>query len=266
MGQRPRRTTCQDDTRQPDATKTLEDDVAKNVYSHKRSIHCPQSPALKRVKVGQTSLGKDSKHKTTAPAPVSFPKCVSRALSPDARPSTSYRSFDSFIDDRGDPANMSRPFTMRPFPRAASVTSLDRGVSPDLSKMATQKGHLQKMVESVSCRMPKVPQAEWSEIVKRLKKALQDSRAERCASSPEDDLSESDSGPCDDSDEGYSSMEDADQIVCDKCKRGDDEDVLLICEGCNHPCHTYCVGVPLHGVPDCPWFCRRCTEQSGVCV
>lgn len=44
------------------------------------------------------------------------------------------------------------------------------------------------------------------------------------------------------------------------CGDNDDEDVLLLCDGCDAPYHTHCVG--LDSVPQGDWFCMECVDQG----
>ncbi|TPX17358.1 uncharacterized protein E0L32_012165 [Thyridium curvatum] len=48
---------------------------------------------------------------------------------------------------------------------------------------------------------------------------------------------------------------------CPVCNLADNEDVLLLCDGCDTPYHTYCIG--LDGVPAGSWFCMECAELLG---
>lgn len=48
--------------------------------------------------------------------------------------------------------------------------------------------------------------------------------------------------------------------ACLVCEGHGDEDVLLLCDGCNASCHTYCVG--LRSVPVGSWFCQFCQEDG----
>ncbi|KAK9829772.1 hypothetical protein WJX72_007809 [[Myrmecia] bisecta] len=50
-----------------------------------------------------------------------------------------------------------------------------------------------------------------------------------------------------------------DTVYCTECGDGGDEACLLLCDGCDRPCHTYCAG--LDGVPDGEWFCAACEER-----
>ncbi|KAI0834838.1 hypothetical protein F5Y06DRAFT_300262 [Hypoxylon sp. FL0890] len=45
---------------------------------------------------------------------------------------------------------------------------------------------------------------------------------------------------------------------CPICDRADHEDVLLLCDSCDAPYHTYCVG--LDSVPRGHWFCLECAD------
>lgn len=53
-----------------------------------------------------------------------------------------------------------------------------------------------------------------------------------------------------------------DDVACMTCSRGDSEDLLLLCEGCDNACHTFCCEPPLDGIPDSDWFCRTCSSQT----
>ncbi|KAI1457159.1 hypothetical protein F4805DRAFT_202586 [Annulohypoxylon moriforme] len=47
---------------------------------------------------------------------------------------------------------------------------------------------------------------------------------------------------------------------CPICDRADHEDVLLLCDSCDAPYHTFCVG--LDSVPRGHWFCLECAETG----
>ncbi|KAH9903670.1 hypothetical protein F4778DRAFT_735050 [Xylariomycetidae sp. FL2044] len=47
---------------------------------------------------------------------------------------------------------------------------------------------------------------------------------------------------------------------CPICELADHEDVLLLCDNCDAPYHTYCVG--LDSVPRGHWFCMECSEEA----
>ncbi|PLB37018.1 putative PHD and RING finger domain protein [Aspergillus candidus] len=46
---------------------------------------------------------------------------------------------------------------------------------------------------------------------------------------------------------------------CPVCGDADNEELLLLCDRCDAPYHTYCVG--LDEVPSGPWYCARCEAQ-----
>ncbi|KAH6664888.1 hypothetical protein B0J14DRAFT_493051 [Halenospora varia] len=50
-------------------------------------------------------------------------------------------------------------------------------------------------------------------------------------------------------------------VPCPICNSADREDVLLLCDGCDTPYHTHCMGLP--GVPAGQWFCMEC-ENDGL--
>ncbi|KAI0480130.1 hypothetical protein GGR56DRAFT_254774 [Xylariaceae sp. FL0804] len=47
---------------------------------------------------------------------------------------------------------------------------------------------------------------------------------------------------------------------CPICDLADHEEVLLLCDSCDAPYHTYCVGLP--SVPRGHWFCMECSETA----
>ncbi|CAG8960379.1 hypothetical protein HYFRA_00012454 [Hymenoscyphus fraxineus] len=47
---------------------------------------------------------------------------------------------------------------------------------------------------------------------------------------------------------------------CPICNLADNEDVLLLCNACDAPYHTYCVG--LSGVPRGDWYCMECHDDG----
>uniref|UniRef100_A0AA85KJM0 [histone H3]-trimethyl-L-lysine(4) demethylase n=1 Tax=Trichobilharzia regenti TaxID=157069 RepID=A0AA85KJM0_TRIRE len=50
------------------------------------------------------------------------------------------------------------------------------------------------------------------------------------------------------------------KMVCSVCKLGNDDEYLLLCDGCDTfgACHTYCLDPPLSDVPKGNWYCRDC--------
>lgn len=54
--------------------------------------------------------------------------------------------------------------------------------------------------------------------------------------------------------------DDDDPPSCPICDSTDNEDVLLLCDACDVPYHTYCVG--LDRVPRGHWFCMECVGNS----
>lgn len=56
--------------------------------------------------------------------------------------------------------------------------------------------------------------------------------------------------------------EGVEDVVCEQCKRGDDEPSLLLCSGCDAGCHTWCLTPALAEVPHEDWFCRRCVDAA----
>ena len=58
-----------------------------------------------------------------------------------------------------------------------------------------------------------------------------------------------------------------DEYICRSCGRGDNDEVLLLCDGCDGACHTFCLIPPLSSVPKGDWRCPSCVAQvSLACV
>ena len=53
-------------------------------------------------------------------------------------------------------------------------------------------------------------------------------------------------------------------LSCIICDGSEDEDRLLLCDGCDQACHTYCLG--LDSVPEEAWFCSHCQAQRNPVV
>lgn len=51
--------------------------------------------------------------------------------------------------------------------------------------------------------------------------------------------------------------------VCEVCNTGDNEDAILLCDGCDSGYHMYCLNPPLQAVPKSDWFCVKCLTASG---
>uniref|UniRef100_A0A672S568 [histone H3]-trimethyl-L-lysine(4) demethylase n=1 Tax=Sinocyclocheilus grahami TaxID=75366 RepID=A0A672S568_SINGR len=53
-----------------------------------------------------------------------------------------------------------------------------------------------------------------------------------------------------------------DLYVCLVCGNGNDEDRLLLCDGCDDSYHTFCLIPPLSDVPKGDWRCPKCLAQE----
>ncbi|XP_023261364.1 LOW QUALITY PROTEIN: bromodomain adjacent to zinc finger domain protein 2B-like [Seriola lalandi dorsalis] len=54
------------------------------------------------------------------------------------------------------------------------------------------------------------------------------------------------------------------KVHCHICQKGDNEELLLLCDGCDKGCHTYCHKPKITTVPDGDWFCPTCVaKESG---
>ncbi|XP_060167232.1 uncharacterized protein LOC132646008 [Lycium barbarum] len=46
-------------------------------------------------------------------------------------------------------------------------------------------------------------------------------------------------------------------VLCTECQQGGDDALMLLCDLCDSPAHTYCVGLG-HEVPEGNWYCESC--------
>uniref|UniRef100_A0A8C6KGG8 [histone H3]-trimethyl-L-lysine(4) demethylase n=1 Tax=Nothobranchius furzeri TaxID=105023 RepID=A0A8C6KGG8_NOTFU len=59
-----------------------------------------------------------------------------------------------------------------------------------------------------------------------------------------------------------SSVPQIDLYLCLVCGRGDEEDRLLLCDGCDDSYHTFCLIPPLQDVPKGDWRCPKCVAEE----
>ena len=52
-----------------------------------------------------------------------------------------------------------------------------------------------------------------------------------------------------------------DKYHCGVCTRGDGEEFMLLCDGCDDAFHTYCLIPPLPDIPKGDWRCPSCVKQ-----
>uniref|UniRef100_A0A669BL35 Bromodomain adjacent to zinc finger domain 2B n=1 Tax=Oreochromis niloticus TaxID=8128 RepID=A0A669BL35_ORENI len=52
------------------------------------------------------------------------------------------------------------------------------------------------------------------------------------------------------------------KVHCQFCQKGDNEELLLLCDGCDRGCHTYCHKPKINTVPDGDWFCPACESKQ----
>ncbi|XP_058875912.1 lysine-specific demethylase 5C-like, partial [Acipenser ruthenus] len=53
-----------------------------------------------------------------------------------------------------------------------------------------------------------------------------------------------------------------DSFVCRMCARGDEDDKLLLCDGCDDNYHTFCLLPPLSETPKGDWRCPKCVAEE----
>lgn len=52
-----------------------------------------------------------------------------------------------------------------------------------------------------------------------------------------------------------------DDILCVKCGSGDNDEKLLLCDGCPLSFHIDCLDPPLDEIPSGDWYCVTCSER-----
>ena len=51
---------------------------------------------------------------------------------------------------------------------------------------------------------------------------------------------------------------DPDDVACMICGKSDNDELLVLCDGCEHGCHTFCCKPQLAAVPEDDWYCTVC--------
>lgn len=49
--------------------------------------------------------------------------------------------------------------------------------------------------------------------------------------------------------------------ICQVCKKGDNDECLLLCDGCDRGCHMYCLRPKITQIPEGDWFCPTCVAK-----
>nr|XP_004650048.1 bromodomain adjacent to zinc finger domain protein 2A isoform X1 [Jaculus jaculus]XP_045008530.1 bromodomain adjacent to zinc finger domain protein 2A isoform X1 [Jaculus jaculus]XP_045008532.1 bromodomain adjacent to zinc finger domain protein 2A isoform X1 [Jaculus jaculus]XP_045008533.1 bromodomain adjacent to zinc finger domain protein 2A isoform X1 [Jaculus jaculus] len=52
------------------------------------------------------------------------------------------------------------------------------------------------------------------------------------------------------------------KVTCLVCRKGDNDEFLLLCDGCDRGCHIYCHRPKMETVPEGDWFCAICLAQQ----
>ncbi|KAJ3154337.1 hypothetical protein HDU89_008405 [Geranomyces variabilis] len=51
--------------------------------------------------------------------------------------------------------------------------------------------------------------------------------------------------------------------LCEICGGGQDDDKMLLCDGCDRGYHLYCFDPPMSAIPETDWYCPDCLRGSG---
>uniref|UniRef100_A0A8C7YLD5 Bromodomain adjacent to zinc finger domain, 2A n=1 Tax=Oryzias sinensis TaxID=183150 RepID=A0A8C7YLD5_9TELE len=51
------------------------------------------------------------------------------------------------------------------------------------------------------------------------------------------------------------------KVTCQVCRKGDNDECLLLCDSCDRGCHMYCLKPKITQVPEGDWFCPTCTAK-----
>ncbi|XP_060732644.1 bromodomain adjacent to zinc finger domain protein 2B isoform X6 [Tachysurus vachellii] len=52
------------------------------------------------------------------------------------------------------------------------------------------------------------------------------------------------------------------KVYCQLCQKGDNEELLLLCDGCDKGCHMYCHNPQITTIPEGDWFCPACIAKA----
>ncbi|XP_054639345.1 bromodomain adjacent to zinc finger domain protein 2A isoform X2 [Dunckerocampus dactyliophorus] len=52
------------------------------------------------------------------------------------------------------------------------------------------------------------------------------------------------------------------KVTCQVCRKGDNDECLLLCDGCDRGCHMYCLKPKITQVPEGDWFCPTCVAKN----
>ena len=52
------------------------------------------------------------------------------------------------------------------------------------------------------------------------------------------------------------------KYICHNCGRGDAEESMLLCDGCDDSYHTFCLLPPLSEIPKGDWRCPCCVAEE----
>ncbi|XP_034028715.1 bromodomain adjacent to zinc finger domain protein 2A isoform X2 [Thalassophryne amazonica] len=52
------------------------------------------------------------------------------------------------------------------------------------------------------------------------------------------------------------------KVTCQVCWKGDNDECLLLCDGCDRGCHMYCLKPKITQVPEGDWFCPICVAKE----
>ncbi|XP_017783034.1 PREDICTED: lysine-specific demethylase lid isoform X2 [Nicrophorus vespilloides] len=52
------------------------------------------------------------------------------------------------------------------------------------------------------------------------------------------------------------------KYICHNCRRGDSEEQMLLCDGCDDSYHTFCLMPPLAEIPKGDWCCPKCVAAE----
>jgi histone demethylase JARID1 len=50
--------------------------------------------------------------------------------------------------------------------------------------------------------------------------------------------------------------------MCQNCSKGDAEEQMLLCDGCDDSYHTFCLMPPLAEIPKGDWRCPKCVAAE----
>ncbi|KAF8468142.1 PLU-1-like protein-domain-containing protein [Kalaharituber pfeilii] len=225
-----------------------------------RSSLRPESPASKGLLSSNNALstdtddtdkdtvmGDDTLKGTPAPSASGFAAVKSSSFTPVNSSPSGFTSVNS--TPNGIKREMENGLTLS----RRSESSLSTKNTPELKGTPLKRSHNVESNESTPAK-----NAEESETGERRSKRLKKDSAPTVAGSH---MTLHRPQPTPRSGAQYTKAKPGEK--CETCGRGTDNVNMLICDGCDHGYHTYCLDPVVKNIPERDWYCNRCLVGTG---